>query len=513
MTPRAGQTEAVINGYASTMRILLLATVIAAFAVGQKPPNIILFMVDDLGWQDVSVPFHANKTEFNRRYRTPNLEKLAARGVKITNGYASAPVCTPTRTSLMTGQCPARTHITYWTLRKDRDQSAKHALVRAPKWDVNALQGKRTTLPRALKAMGGYGSIHAGKAHLGAKGTRGEDPTNLGFDVNIAGHAAGGPGSYYGVHDFSAKHRSQDRVWDVPGLDAYHGKDIYMTEALAIEARKAMRKVAKRGRPFFVHFAPYAVHAPIMANKRFLKHYEGLHPKEAAYATMIETADAALGALLEEVEALGQSERTIVIFTSDNGGLSAHARGGKRHTHNAPLRSGKGSAYEGGVRVPWVVAWPGVTKPGSVNDQVVVTHDLFPTLLSMTGRSSGRARSAALDGKDLVPVLRGGALAGPERSVLWHMPHFWGVNGPGIAPYSAVRHGKWKLLYFHGSRKLELYDLDADIGETRDLSASRPEVLKRMGSLLTQRLRDAKAQMSIDVKTGEAVPFPDALIR
>ncbi|NRA97753.1 MAG: sulfatase-like hydrolase/transferase [Planctomycetes bacterium] len=192
MTPLTGQTEVVINGYAPTMRILSLVAVITAFAVGQKPPNIILFMVDDLGWQDVSVPFHTEKTAFNRRYRTPNLEKLAERGMKFTNGYASAPVCTPTRTSLMTGQCPARTHITYWTLHKDRDQSAKHKLVRAPKWDVNALQGKRATLPRALKAMGGYRSIHAGKAHLGAKGTRGEDPTRLGSTSTSPGTPPGG---------------------------------------------------------------------------------------------------------------------------------------------------------------------------------------------------------------------------------------------------------------------------------------------------------------------------------
>ena len=500
------------------MRILVAAAVMSGWVAGQpladeRPPNIVLFMVDDLGWQDVSVPFHTEATDFNRRYRTPNLEKLAARGVKFTNGYASAPVCTPTRTSLMTGSCPARTHITYWTLHKDRDQSANHKLVRAPEWDVNALQGERLTLPRMLRARGGYHTIHVGKAHLGTRGTVGEDPTRLGFHVNIGGHAPGGPGSYYGVHDFSARHRSKNRVWDVPGLEAYHGKDCYLTEVLAAEACKAIRAAAKKGRPFFLHFTPYGVHAPIMANKRYLKNYEGLHAKEAAYATMIETVDAALGAVLDEVEAMGETERTVVVFTSDNGGLSAHARGGERHTHNAPLRSGKGSAYEGGVRVPWVIAWPGVTRPGSVSEQVVVTHDLTPTLCAVADPEGARGPVKAADGKDLTPLLRGGKLADQERSVLWHMPHFWGVNGPGIAPYSAVREGRFKLLYFHGARRLELYDLEADIGETTDLSTSHRDALARMARLLTSRLKDAGAQMSIDKKTGEPVPMPHQLLR
>jgi len=297
-------------------------------------------------------------------------------------------------------------------------------------------------------------------------------------------------------------------VWDVPGLEAYHGKECYLTEVLAAEACKALQAVPE-GRPFFLHFTPYGVHAPIMANQRYLKNYEGLHPREAAYATMIETVDAALGAVLKQVEAMGATERTVVVFTSDNGGLSAHARGGERHTHNAPLRSGKGSSYEGGVRVPWVVAWPGVVRPGSVSEQVVVTHDLTPTLCAIADPSRSVGPLKVKDGKDLSSVLRGGGLPGAERSILWHMPHFWGVNGPGIAPYSAVRQGRFKLIYFHGDRRLELYDLEEDISERRDLARSHHEVLVRMAGVLTARLKDAGAQMSIDKTTGKPVPWPD----
>jgi len=269
-------------------------------------PNIVVFMIDDLGWQDLAEPLHTEETPFNRRYRTPNVERLARRGVKFTRAYAAAAVCTPTRTSLMTGRSPAQNHITYWTLYEDRDQSASFPGVRAPRWNVNALQADDVTLPRLLQDAG-YTTIHVGKAHFGARGTSGADPTNLGFDVNIAGHAAGGPGSFYGTHDFSAAHRRGSRVWDVPGLEKYHGQEIYLTEALAIEARAAVRAAAEDGGPFFLHFAPYAVHAPIMVNPRYREHYLGLDRREALYATMVETYDAVLGSagfalhLLDEV--------------------------------------------------------------------------------------------------------------------------------------------------------------------------------------------------------------------
>ncbi len=491
-----------------TVLVLLLGacTAVAADPPGPMRPNIIVFLVDDLGWQDVALPLHTDATAFNRRYRTPHLLQLAERGVAFTQAYASAPVCTPTRTSLMTGRSPARTHITYWTLHADTDTSAPYAGLRPPAWDVNALQPDDVTLPQLL-GDAGYRTIHAGKAHLGAVGTPGADPTQLGFDVNIAGHGAGAPASYLGTDGFST-----GSVWDVPGLEAYHGRELYLTEVLTTEAIAAVRAAVQDETPFFLHFAPYAVHTPIMANGRYLdERYADLPAPEAAYATMIETVDAALGALLGTLDELGLSDDTVIVFTSDNGGLSAHARGGTPHTHNAPLRSGKGSVYEGGVRVPTVIAVPQVTSRGARCATPIVTHDLFPTLLALAEVPVPRTHAAALDGVDLRPLL-GGRPAGAalaERALVWHQPHFWGLTGPGIWPFSSVRSGDWKLVYRHRERTFELYDLAVDLGETTDRADDRPRIVDRLAALLGSELRRRDAQMSLDADTGRPVPWPD----
>lgn len=486
-------------------------------ADSRGPRHVVLFVVDDLGWQDTSQPFHTAETPFNARYRTPNVERLAREGMLFRQGYASAPVCTPTRTAIHSGQSPARSHITYWTLYADRDQTSawkregRESLV-APAWRTAALGEEDPTLARLLGAAG-FWSIHVGKAHLGGIGSPGEDPKRLGFHVNVAGHGPGGPGSFYGLHGFGAQARQGKdgpSVWDVPGLEAYHDHDVYLTEALAIEACREVRAAAREGKRVFLHFAPYAVHAPIMPNRKYLEHYEGLPPAEAAYATMVETVDHALGAVLATLEEEGMLEDTLLVYTSDNGGLSAHARGGERHTHNAPLRSGKGSAYEGGVRVPWIVRWPGVVEPGSVSDVPVISHDLYPTLLAAAQLSAPDTHS--IDGQDLSPLLRGEAPEGP-RPLLWHMPHFWGVRGPGIQPYSAVRLGDLKLLYFWGDERFELYDLGRDLGEEHDLVSERAEDVHRLAGVLAAELERRGAQAPRLAGGGEAVGVLDALAR
>jgi arylsulfatase A-like enzyme len=249
---------------------VLLMTFCAAPAMA-SPPNIVMFLVDDLGWQDASVPFHTEPTAFNERYHTPNLERLAAAGMSFTSAYASAPVCTPTRTSIMTGQAPGRTRITYWTLHEDRDTSRKRDDLRAPPWNVNGLQAGHVTLPALLRDAG-YRTIHVGKAHFGAHGTSGADPTNLGFEVNVAGHASGAPASYLGTHDFSQAGRSgrpeERSVWDVPGLEKYHGREVFLTEALALEAVAAVRRAVQEGRPFFLNMAPYATRRSTRERRR-----------------------------------------------------------------------------------------------------------------------------------------------------------------------------------------------------------------------------------------------------
>jgi len=467
-------------------------------------PNLVVFLVDDLGWQDTSLALGPQRTPFNERYHTPNVERLAREGTSFRQAYAAAPVCTPTRTSMLTGRAPARTHITYWTLRAGRDTSAKFEGLAPPKWSVDGLQPEDDVLPARL-AREGYRTIHVGKAHFGALGTPGADPRALGFDVNVAGHAAGAPASYYGADSFASTRPNTDEVWNVPGLERWHGQDVYLTEALTAEALEQVRAAHAAGQPFYLNFATYAVHAPIQANRRYLARYADLDPTEAAYATMVESYDAALGAVLDELEKLGVANDTLVWFASDNGGLSAHARGGDKHTHNAPLRSGKGSAYEGGVRIPMVVRWPGVARAGAMSDAVVSTTDIYATLLAAAGAEPS---PLALDSLDLREVLRGGE-ALDERVIVWNQPHFWGVSGPGIWPYSAIRSGRWKLVYRHLDRGFELYDLVDDLSEAHDLASKQPTRVAELARELSNRLRAMDAQLSIDARTGEPVEWPD----
>ncbi len=478
-------------------------------------PNIVLVTIDDLGWQDTSVAVTAGPTPLNDRWRTPTFEALAARGMRFANAYAAAPVCTPSRAAILTGESPARSHITYWILHQGSDTSAKHERLDPPAWRTNGLDVDAVTLPRLLAAAG-YATIHVGKWHLGAEGTPAADPLALGYQVNVAGHAAGSPGSYLGRERFAdnvrkGKPDAGPSVWDVPGLEAYHGQDVFLEEALAKEASAAIGSAMDRGQPFFLSFATYAVHVPITPNERLLKPYAGLDRTEAAYATMIETVDRAVGEVLATIEKAGQLRRTIVIVTSDNGGLSAHGRGATpdgstRDRHNAPARSGKGSAYDGGLRVPLLVAWPGHVAANSQCDQVVVGEDLFPTILGMANVPVPSAVAARLDGQSILPLLEGR----PDptfatRPVLWHQPHFWGVRGPGIEPFTALRVGDWKLIAFHDGPRYELYDVAHDVGEEHDLAAREPDRLRAMREQLGVELLRRGAQMSVERASGKPV--------
>ncbi len=497
---------------------------------GPQRPNIVVVMVDDLGWRDTSPAVWTGPAgDSAAHFQTPFLERLAREGTRFSEGYASAPVCTPSRTSFMTGMSPARSGITYWTKEVDRDTSAGHPLLAAPKWRVNALQPGDVTLAGILSSAG-YRTIHLGKAHFGTG--VGGDPTKLGFDVNVAGWAGGGPGSYYGIDDFSADGRARragrkggNRSWDVPDLSAYHGKEIFLTDALAIEAERELRAAAAAERPFFLHFAPYAVHAPLMVNPRVADRFPGLEGPELAYATLVASADDALGRLLGTIDEVGLADNTIVLYMGDNGGLSAHGRGGPKHTHNLPLRSGKGSAYEGGIRVPMIVRWPGVSKAGAVVAGPVVTHDWFTTLAEAAQAPVPAPHATRVEGLDLLPAIAGREPV-PERPIVFHQPHYWGVAGPGIEPFSALRFGDHKLIYFHsganvdpetgkrsGGPRFELYRVQDDLGETRDLASSKPLRLAAMAEMLSVELEAARAGMSIVKATGEPVDLPRASLR
>ncbi|WP_136468328.1 sulfatase [Flagellimonas onchidii] len=513
-----------INGK-KTLALLVLILLAACQTQKKKEPvpipspNIVLFFVDDMGWQDTSVPFWDKKTPFNQRYITPNMERLAKDGMKFTQAYSTA-VCSPTRVSLMTGMNAARHRVTNWTLKKDvlKPMEVNHKTLDFPMWNVNGMSPVEgddravhaTPLPQVLKDAG-YFTIHSGKAHFGAIGTPGEAPLKLGFDINIAGHAAGAPESYYGLQNFGNGKEGKE-IWAVPGLEQYHGKDIYLTEAITQEALKSLDEAVAKEQPFFLYMAHYAVHTPIMGDDRFLQKYleKELDITEAKYASMIEGMDKSLGDIMDYLEEKNLDENTIILFMSDNGGLSAVARGGERHTHNKPLASGKGSAYEGGIREPMLVKWPGAVEPNSTNEGYLIIEDFYPTILEMAGVQNPKL-AQVVDGKSFVPLLTEKETNTSDRPLFWHYPNEWGPDGPGVGASSTVRKGDWKLIYFHEDQRIELFNLKTDIGETKNVSSEHPEIVGELSKILSDHLRNVNAQMPSYKNTGEAVPYPDQI--
>jgi len=486
--------------------LILIITFLAGCANSElskpKKPNIVFFFVDDMGWQDTSVPFHTEVTKLNKQYHTPNMEQLAEEGVKFTQAYACA-LCSPSRISLMTGMNTARHMVTNWTLRKGISPDQKNEKIQAADWNVNGLSAKpdqpsaihAQTLPQLLKKAG-YKTIHVGKAHFGANNTSGETPLNLGFDINIAGHAAGGPGSYYAKYNFSANWRSGDKIWDVPGLEKYHGTEIYLTEALTIEANKAINNAVAENKPFYLYMSHYAIHAPWEKDDRFYQKYidAGLSEFDAVYASMLEGMDKSLGDIQSNLKRLGVDENTIIVFMSDNGAP-------KNAAPNLPLRGHKISPYEGGTRVPMLVKWPGITKPQTIINQYIIIEDIFPTFLEMAGLKN--EANTSIDGASFVPLLTSKGAYPEARPIYWNFP-----NTYDQPPYSSIRKGNWKLIYHHTDRKIEVFDLKDDISEQNDLSEINPEITQQLSDLLTAHLISTGAKMPIDKITGKAVEFP-----
>ncbi len=505
--------------------ILMIIFLVGIFSCEQQKkeiydkPNIILFLVDDMGWQDTSVPFFKERTPFNDTYRTPNMERLAGQGIKFTQAYSHS-VCSPTRVSLMSGMNPARHRVTNWTLRRNTTNDADHPTLNIPKWNVNGMQPTDsiensvyvTPLPQILKDHG-YFTIHSGKAHFGAVGTLGENPSNLGFDVNIGGHAAGAPGSYYGKNNFSKSGKNGSSPWDVPGLEKYYGMDINLTEALTREAIIALDSATKLSKPFFLYMSHYAVHSPIQEDFRFIKKYmeTGMDTTEAKYASMLESMDKSLGDIMDYIRDHNLGKNTIILFTSDNGGLSAVARGGEPHTHNKPLSSGKGSAHEGGIREPMILSWPGVVKKNTSTDAYLIIEDFFPTILEMANIKKHQTVQT-IDGKSFVPILQGNGSTSSNRSLYWHFPNSWGPTGPGIGATSTIRKKDWKLIYYHADQSFELFNIPQDIGEQSNLENKEIDIKNRLAKELGEYLRSVDAQMSSDKTTGVQVPWPDEVL-
>jgi len=486
----------------------------------QTRPNIIVFLVDDMGWQDCSVNFWNQTTSFNKIYRTPNMERLAREGMKFTNAYA-APVCTPTRSSMLTGVNSAHLGITNWTSPwKNNNTDSKDEQLSPADWNINGLSPVAgiektyyaTPFPKLLKEAGYY-TIHVGKAHWASMGTPGANPYNMGFMVNVSGHAAGHPQSYYGKDNYG-NIPGKSSAQAVPDLEEYFGTDTFLTEALTLEAIKALDAPIRNKSPFYLNMAHYAIHTPIMSDPRFIKQYldKGMDSTEAKYASLIEGMDKSLGDIMNYLKEKKVDQNTIVIFMSDNGGLSiSPLRGGKEHSQNLPLKAGKGSVYEGGIREPMIVKWPGVVRPNSMANQYVMIEDFFPTILQMAGIKKYKLHQS-IDGKSLLPILTNASFSDTTRSLIWHYPNKWiDKDGPGINYYSAIRKGDWKMIYSMRTGKKELYNLAVDIGENNDLSVQYADKLVELSILLSNQLRKWEAPMPRIKKTGQLVPFPDGL--
>ena len=455
---------------AATFLFALFATSLFPSGAAEPRLNFSFILIDDYGWTDTA----CYGSKFNL---TPNLDKLASQGMRFTDAYSACPVCSPTRAAIMTGKYPARLHLTDWLPgRADRStQKLLRPVIR------QQLPLSETTLAYALKPLG-YTSASVGKWHLGGAGFT---PRAHGFDVNIAGDHTGTPMSYFAPY--------RNNTGQMPGLGtAPEGE--YLTDRLTTEAEKFI--TANTNRPFFLYLPHYTVHIPLRAKQELIAKHAARTPPagsthtNAIYAAMIESMDESVGRIMKKLDDLKLADRTVVIFTADNGGLAVREGPNTPSTSNAPLREGKGYLYEGGIRVPLIVRWPGVVKPGSVNATPVSSVDYFPTILELAGAQPGAPR--VVDGVSLVPVLKGGELK--PRPLFWHYPHYANQGGK---PGAVVREGDWKLIEFYENGRWELYNLKDDIGETNNLAAKEPQRAAQLGRKLDDWRISVKAQMML----------------
>lgn len=440
----------------------MAASTISASAADSPQPNIVLLLADDLGWTGLG----CFGSDF---YETPNLDALARSGVKFTSAYAACTVCSPTRASVMTGKYPARLHLTDFIAGQNRP----YAKLRIPDW-TKRLDSSQTTVAEMLQSAG-YRTAHVGKWHLQGHGgdSEGTLPTDQGFDVTYNKPA--------GTKGYFLK----------PGTRSELNTN-YLTDALTDKACQFIED--SKADSFFLYFAYHVPHTPIQGRKDLVDHFQSKLDPDAvhnnpAYAAMVASLDQSAGRILAKLDQLGLTENTIVVFTSDNGGLTQRYGKHDRFTENLPLRRGKGSAYEGGVRVPTIVRWPGVTKPGQVCDEPIMTIDYFPTFLEIAGVK--QQRDATVDGRSIVPLLTD-VNTNLGRNLYWHYPHY---HAGGDGPYSAIRSGNYRLIEFHEDDSIRLFDLGKDVGEKKDLSLEMPEKSAELRADLHRWRKSVDAQM------------------
>ncbi len=458
-SPPSHLATAMLRPLAVVLPVVLIAfSSKAAEPEAPARPNVIFLMVDDLGWTDIGC-FGSDY------YETPNIDRLAAEGMKFTNGYAACTVCSPTRASLMTGK-----------------YTPKHGVTDFIHSSTMMLRHEEVTIAEALKEAG-YRTAHVGKWHLaprGVKNHRDYYPTHHGFEINIGGGHWGAPASYF--HPYEGKKSVENLP---PG-----GKEgDFLTDRLTDETLKILSEWKEE--PFFVHLAYYAVHTPVMGKKEWVDYYEkktaGENHQKPAYAALLRSVDDSVGRIMAHLEKLGIAEETVIILTGDNGGLMSQTR-------NRPLRAGKGSVYEGGVREPTIVKWPGVTPAGSVCDTPVITMDFYPTILHMTGAKGDAKHNRQVDGADLSAILQDPA-AGLDRDTLyWYFPH---SHSGGARPYASIRHHDFRLVKWFNREGVQLFDLERDIGESRNLAGSMPEKAQELEALLDAWLEETGAEIPV----------------
>ena len=435
----------------------------------RRPPNILFILVDDMGWRDAGFMG-------SRYYETPNMDRLAREGMVFTQAYTCGPNCAPSRASILTGEYTPR-HGIYTVGNSARGRAALRKLI--PIKNTTVLARRFVTFAEALKPAG-YRSASIGKWHMGDD--PGFGPKGQGFDVNVGGWHLGHPRSY-----FSPYHN--------PALeDGPRGE--YLTDRLTAEALKFLEE--NRDRPFLLYLPHYAVHTPLQAKRALIGKYKAKKPwmgqHNPVYAAMVESVDRGVGRILDKLRELGLEENTVVILSSDNGGV-------KGITSQAPLRGGKGMLYEGGIRVPMIVRWPGHVRPGSRCDTPVIGVDFLPTFLDLAGLPA--PRGPVLDGVSILPLLEGKKI--PERPLFWHFPaYLQGRNVEGsrdpffrTRPCGVVRKGRWKLIEYFEDHALELYDLETDPGETRNLAASRPGKVKELMAVMRAWRKEVGAPVPV----------------
>jgi arylsulfatase A-like enzyme len=454
--------------------LLCLAALLTS-APAATPPNVVVILVDDMGQTDLSC-------YGSRFYETPHIDQLAKDGVRFANGYSACTVCSPTRAALLTGKYPARLHLTDWIAGHERPK----AKLKIPDWQ-KFLPFEEITLAEQFKAAG-YATASIGKWHLTPGLKEGDEayyPEKHGFDLNVGGYARGQPPSY-------------QAPYKIPTLPE-GPKGEFLTDREAAEAVKFIE--ANKEKPFFLYLPHYAVHTPLGGKPDVIAKYQAkaaklpdLKQKNATYAALVESVDDSLGTIRAALKRLKLEENTIIVFTSDNGGLLPV-------TENSPFRVGKGSAYEGGVRVPLIIHAPGVTKAGLVDSTPAMTIDLYPTVLELAGI---KPLQSLVDGISLAPLLKSGAKT-DRAEIFWHYPHY---HPGGATPYSAVRSGDFRLVHFYEDGRDELYDLANDVGETKDLAASQPALTKTLRTRLDAWLKSVDAQLP--TKNPDHDPVADA---